>query len=83
MRVLGWSAGLRLDISETRGLLVVHVQDHGRLQVTGQDHLRLHALSRPRCGLQAGGRVLLVASPRQHQLIIYPPAAIDALIAQQ
>ncbi len=50
MRALGWSAGLRLDIRETRGLLAIRPQDHGELQVTGQGHLRLPALLRHRCG---------------------------------
>ncbi len=83
MRALGWSTGLHLDIRETRGLLIVHAHDHGELQVTGQGQLRLPALVRHRCGLQGGDHVLLVASPGQRQLIIYPPAAIDALIAGQ
>ena len=79
MRALSWSAGLCLDIRETRRLLAIRPQDHGELQVTGQGHLRLPALLRHRCGLQAGDRVLLVASPSQRQLTIYPPVAIDIL----
>ena len=83
MRALGWSAGLRLDIDETRGLLVIRPQDSGEFQVTGQGHLRIPAPLRHRCGLETGDRVLLAADPRQGQLVVYPPAALDALIAQQ
>jgi hypothetical protein len=83
MQVLGWSAGLRLNISETRELLVIRSQEHGEFQVTGQGYLRVPAPLRHRCGLQSGDRVLLAADPRQGQLVIYPLAALDALIARQ
>lgn len=83
MGVLGWSAGLRLHITETRGILVIRSQDHGEFHVTGQGNLRVPAPLRHRCGLQTGDRVLLAADPRRGQLVVYPPAALDALIAQQ
>jgi hypothetical protein len=81
MRALGWSAGLRLDIRETAGLLVIHSHADGEFQVTCQGHLRLPALIRHRCGLVTGDRVLLAAFPSQSQLLVYLPAALDALIA--
>ena len=83
MLALGWSAGLRLDISEIRGLLVIRSQQHGEFHVTGQGHLRVPAPLRHRCGLEPGDRVLLAADPRQGHVVIYPPAALDALIARQ
>lgn len=83
MGVLGWSAGLRLNITETRGLLVIRSQEHGEFHVTGQGHLRVPAPLRHQCGLQTGDRVLLAADPRRDQLVVYPPAALDALIVQQ
>jgi bifunctional DNA-binding transcriptional regulator/antitoxin component of YhaV-PrlF toxin-antitoxin module len=83
MRALGWSAGLRLDIREAVGLLVVHARPDGEFQVTGQGHLRLPALIRHRCGLEPGDRVLLAADPPQRRLVIYPPAVLDDLTAQQ
>ena len=83
MQTLGWSAGLHLNITETRGLLVIRSQEHGEYHVTGQGHLRLPAPLRHRCGLEPGDRVLLAADPHQGQLVIYPPAALDALIARQ
>ena len=36
MLVLGWSAGLCLDIREIRGLLVIRSRQHGEFHVTGQ-----------------------------------------------
>jgi bifunctional DNA-binding transcriptional regulator/antitoxin component of YhaV-PrlF toxin-antitoxin module len=51
------------------------------LEVTGQGHLRLPALLRHRYGLQAGDSVFLAADTRARRLIIYPPAALDALTA--
>jgi len=83
MRALGWSAGLRLDIREAVGLLVVHARPDGEFRVTGQGHLRLPALIRRRCGLEPGDRVLLAADPPQRQLVIYPPAVLDDLTAQR
>jgi len=83
MQALGWTAGLGLDITETRGLLVIHSQEYGGFHVTGQGYLRVPAPLRHRCGLQTGDPVLLAADPRQGQLVVYPPAALDALIAGQ
>jgi hypothetical protein len=81
MRALGWSAGVRLAIGETRGLLVVHADSGGTCQITRQGHLRVPAPLRHRCGLETGDRVLLAAECSQCRLVVYPPAAIDALIA--
>jgi bifunctional DNA-binding transcriptional regulator/antitoxin component of YhaV-PrlF toxin-antitoxin module len=83
MQVLGWSAGLRLHIEETRGLLVIRSHEQGEFHVTGQGHLRVPAPLRHRCGLQTGDRALLTADPRRDQLVVYPPAALDALIVQR
>lgn len=82
MRTLGWSAGLRLGIAETGGVLAVRPGPQGAYQVTGQGYLRLPASLRHRCGLVAGDRVLLAADPDRSQLAIYPPAALDIALAQ-
>lgn len=83
MRALGWSAGLRLDIGETAGVLTVATDPDGGYQVTNQGHLRLPAPLRHRCGLQAGDRVLLAADPQRSRLAVYPPAVLDTLLPQQ
>ena len=83
MRALGWSAGLRLDIHETAGVLTVAIDPDGGYQVTNQGHLRLPAPLRHRCGLKAGDRVLLAADPDRSRMAIYPPAALDPLLPQR
>ncbi|MGH3823882.1 MAG: AbrB/MazE/SpoVT family DNA-binding domain-containing protein [Pseudonocardiaceae bacterium] len=83
MRALGWSAGLRLDIHETGGVLAIFADPKGVYQVTSQGHLRLPAAPRHRCGLQTGDRVLLAADPQRSRLAVYPPAALDTLLSQQ
>jgi hypothetical protein len=80
MRALGWSAGLRLAIRETGGVLTVRNDPDGGYQITSQGHLRLPAPLRHRCDLHAGDRVLLAADPHRSRLDIYPPAALDSLI---
>jgi hypothetical protein len=83
MRALGWSAGLRLDIHETAGVLTALTAPEGAYQVTNQGHLRLPAPLRHRCGREAGDRVLLAADPDRSRLAIYPPAALDTFLPQQ
>lgn len=81
LRSLGWSAGLRLDIDETAGVLTVTTDPDGGYQITNQGNLRLPAPLRHRCGLAAGDRVLLAADPDRSRLAIYPPAALDHALA--
>ena len=83
MRALGWSAGLRLDIHETAGVLTALTALDGPYQITTQGHLRLPAPLRHRCGLEAGDRVLLAAEPDRSRLAIYPPAALDTFLPQR
>ena len=80
MRALGWSAGLRLAIRETAGVLTVRNDPEGDSQVTSHGHFRLPAPLRHRCALHAGDRVLLAADPHRSRLDIYSPAALDSLI---
>ncbi len=78
---LGWVSGTRLDIGESGGLLVVRADAHGGFSLTRQGHLRLPATVRRGCGLISGDRVLLVADPARDLLVVYPPAALDDLLA--
>jgi hypothetical protein len=78
---LGWLPGTRLDIRESRGLLVVRLDAHGVFSVTNQGHLRLPAAVRHCCGLIPGDRVLLAADPRRDVLIVHSPAVLDDLLA--
>ncbi len=81
MQTLDWSAGLRLHIRETAtGALTAAADPEGAYQVTGHGHVRIPAPLRHRHGLRAGDRVLLAADPERSQLVIYPPAILDALL---
>jgi hypothetical protein len=81
VHALGWTPGTRLDIHETRGLLVIRADPRGVFSVTTQGHLRLPAPVRHCCGLLPGDRVLLAADPDRDLLIVHPPAALDDLLA--
>jgi hypothetical protein len=83
MHALGWQPGTRLDIRETRGLLLIHADPHGMFSVTTQGHLRLPAPIRHHCCLIPGDRVLLAANPSRDLLVIHPPAALDDMLAQR
>jgi hypothetical protein len=83
VRALGWQPGTRLDIRETRGLLVIRSTGHGMFSVTKQGHLRLPAPVRHYCGLIPGDRVFLAADSDRDLLIVYPPAALDDLLAHR
>ncbi|MFI7645198.1 AbrB/MazE/SpoVT family DNA-binding domain-containing protein [Micromonospora sp. NPDC049460] len=82
MRALGWAPGRRLDIREHRGLIIVAADQQGVFAVTKEGHLRLPAVVRHWCGLTAGDRVFLAADPDASRLVVHPPAALDAMIAQ-
>lgn len=78
---LSWLPGTRLDIRESRGLLLVRPDARGVFNVTNQGHLRLPAAVRHCCGLIPGDRVLLAAGPARDVLIVHPPAVLDDLLA--
>jgi bifunctional DNA-binding transcriptional regulator/antitoxin component of YhaV-PrlF toxin-antitoxin module len=82
VQALGWTPGTRLDIRQTRGLLIIHADTHGVFSVTTPGHLRLPATVRHCCGLVPGDRMLLAADPDRDLLIVHPPAALDDLLAQ-
>jgi len=82
MTALGWLSGTRLDIRECEGLVLVAANRHGVFAMTSQGHLRLPGTVRHWCRLAPGERVLLAAHPAEGRLVVYPPAAVDAMIAQ-
>ncbi|MGC4903927.1 AbrB/MazE/SpoVT family DNA-binding domain-containing protein [Micromonospora echinospora] len=80
IRALGWGPGTRLHIREGSGVIVVRSDRQGVFTVTSQGHLHLPAAVRHWCGLAAGDRVLLAASPADGLLVVHPPAALDAMV---
>jgi hypothetical protein len=81
MRALGWSPAVRLDIAEATGTLIVRADQTGAFRTTGHGHLALPARVRRWCGLRVGDRVLLAANPMRQELLVCPPAVLDAMIA--
>ncbi|MET8042460.1 AbrB/MazE/SpoVT family DNA-binding domain-containing protein [Micromonospora sp. NPDC005215] len=82
VRALGWGGGTRLHIYESAGLIVVRLDPQGVFTLTGQGHLHLPAAVRKWCGLKPGDRLLLAADPDGGVLVLHPPAALDAVVAQ-
>jgi len=54
----------------------------GVFTLTGQGHLLLPAAVRHWCSLAAGERVLLSADPAANSFVVYPPMALDEMVAQ-
>ena len=77
---LGWSAGLRLTVSDNHGVLIVQPDPNGLIAITRPGHFHLPAPLRHRCGLEPGDRVVLAADPTCSRLTIYPPATLDTLL---
>ena len=79
---VGWSAGTRLSIREDGGLIILVADRHGVFALTRSGNLHLPVGVRRWCALVAGDRVLLVAEPAQDTVVVYPPAALDAMVRQ-
>jgi len=82
IEALGWQPGTLVTFCEAAGLVVVIADSAGTSRVTGDQHLRVPAALRYWCGLASGSCVLLVADPNECRLVIYPPAALDAMITK-
>ncbi|GAB3410172.1 hypothetical protein GCM10027569_25410 [Flindersiella endophytica] len=74
-RAFGWTSGVRA------GLLLATASPDGAAHLTGRGHLHLPAGLRYRCRVRARDRVLLAAEPVDGLLVVYPPAAIEAMLS--
>jgi hypothetical protein len=81
VRGLGWSPGTPTEIRVSGGLVLVAAGIEQGSAVTGDGHLRVAATVRHRVGLRPGDRVLLIGRPADAVVILYPPAALDAVLA--
>jgi len=79
---LGWGVGVRLDIRVRAGLVIVSAAPDAVFTITRAGHLRLPAPVRHRCQLASGDRLLLVADPDAGSLLVYPPRAWQAMVAE-
>jgi hypothetical protein len=82
VRAVGWSPGVRLDIREHGGVIVVGPAAHGVHCVDGRGHLHLPLTARRWCGIATGDRVLLAADTATGLLVAHPMAVLDTLLAQ-
>lgn len=86
---LAWAPGTALAISITGGLPILtptagstaDAAPEATSRITDEMYLRLPARLRRRCGITAGDRLLLAADPAADRLVIYPPAVLDAALA--
>jgi hypothetical protein len=78
---LGWPPGLRVDVRVRSGLLLATASPDGVAHLTSRGHLHLPAGLRYRCRVRARDRVLLAAEPGGALLVVYPPAAMDAMLS--
>jgi hypothetical protein len=81
IEALGWTPGTRLHLDAARTHLTLRAATDGTLAVSDHRYLCVPAATRHRLGLQPGDRVLLAAHPQRQTLIVYPPAALDELLA--
>jgi antitoxin component of MazEF toxin-antitoxin module len=78
---LHWQPGDRLEVTLAAGAIIMHASPAGLLQVPPRPAIIIPAHARRRCGLKPGDHVLLAAAPGHALVIIYPPAALDEMIA--
>ena len=78
---LGWHVGTRFDIRVTGGMVVVTACADAVFCVSRPGQIRLSAAVRRWCGLTGGDRVLLTADLDAGVLVVHPPAAVSALVA--
>lgn len=81
LRALGWTPGTRTHVHVRHDIAIVTARSDGPHAVTAHGHLRLPVPVRHRLDLRPGDRMLLAAIPAEARLIVYPPAALDALLA--
>lgn len=79
---LGWGPGAPVTVREQSGLVVVVADPRGETRLTPEGHLRIPFAVRQWCGLAAGTRVLLVADPGEHRLVVHPVASLDTMISR-
>ena len=81
LKALGWLPGTPTRIDVDRDVAIITEGTDSPCSLTAQGHLRLPATVRHRLGLRTGDRVLLVGKAADASLIVYPPTALDTLLA--
>jgi hypothetical protein len=81
IEALAWTSGTKLHLDAARTHVTLRAAIDGALVVKDHRYLWLPAAVRHRLDLRPGDRVLLAAQPERQTLIVYPPAALDELLA--
>ena len=74
---LGWRGGDRLTVTAEAGVMIARRDPGGMITVPSRPYVVIPARLRRRCGLRAGDRVLLAASPGQDILAAYSFTVVD------
>ena len=74
---LGWRGGDRLTLTADAGVMIARRDPGGMVTVPARPYVVIPAALRRRCGLRAGDRVLLAASPGEDMLAAYSFAVVD------
>ncbi len=77
---LGWSGGDRLTFTADAGVVTARRDPGGMVTVPASGYITIPAALRRRCGLAAGGQVLLAALPDSGTLVAYSLAVVDQAI---
>jgi hypothetical protein len=77
---LDWRGGDRLTVTAGAGVMVARRDPDGVVTVPGRPCIVIPAAVRQRCGLRAGDRVLLAASPGRDALAAYSLAVVEQAI---
>lgn len=81
LSALGWIPGTSVHVEAKGDVAAVTAGCGGTGQVTAPGRIRLPASVRHRLDLRPGDRLLLVGRPAASLLLLYPPTALDALLA--
>lgn len=77
---LHWLPGDRLTITATVERITAHRDPAGMVTLTAKPYIVIPAALRNRCGIVAGDRVLLAATPDADTLHVYPLFAVHEAI---
>nr|WP_052477725.1 hypothetical protein [Kibdelosporangium sp. MJ126-NF4]CEL13543.1 hypothetical protein [Kibdelosporangium sp. MJ126-NF4]CTQ99228.1 hypothetical protein [Kibdelosporangium sp. MJ126-NF4] len=79
LRALGWLPGRTISITVHRDIIIV-TTGAGPHHLTREGHLRLPAAARHATRLEAGARLLVIASPTHRMLAVYPASTLDKIL---
>ena len=79
---LGWQPQDRLELILTEGAIVLRASPEGLFSVQQCLRIVIPAAARRRHAIRPGDYVLLSAAPEYDTVIVYPPSALDDMIAR-